>query len=548
MRHKITKIASVILLANLLWAQLAFAQGVPPTTPPPTTPDIWPGLNTKGWNQAQSSKDYCLGEFWQSVNKASQGVFKTVYLPSSWYKDTFGNSQTCIIVLAAAPVPIDAQIRISSQWYTYAAQSFEVAIASSTQGILKQASIDAANQARNERQGASIVSTAVGWALNGILSVIAAILGSVTALAGSIFSSSVGAILKVDTLPNVVNIGWAVVRDICNMFFILGLIVIAIAAILRLEEYDYKHLIGELVLMAILVNFSKVIALTIMNVVNFLAAIFYTNGLGTDILKTIFNVANPVNSLDALFLNGWQAGLVDGIGKVLFMLVGTVVFVALAIMFVIRLVGLYVLIIFSPIAFAARILPATHHFAEEWWSKFIKYLIWAPVALFMIRLTIIVAKTINDQTSSFLSGGVGGNDSAFYTFILCGFLAAALLVAEEAGMVGGEAVVHGVKHVGKELGGAALGLVGRSYTKAVTKRQEQATEEGRTGAAAFWKAAQFANVRVAKEAWEQRSKEKEEEAYLPAVGHAHDTLNRAMPTEWYKEQEPGKWHLGQKTF
>ena len=53
--------------------------------------------------------------------------------------------------------------------------------------------------------------------------------------------------------------GWAVVRDLCNMFFVVVLLIIAFATILRVEAYHYKKLLPRLVIMAVLINFSKTI-------------------------------------------------------------------------------------------------------------------------------------------------------------------------------------------------------------------------------------------------------------------------------------------------
>jgi len=77
----------------------------------------------------------------------------------------------------------------------------------------------------------------------------------------------------------VVTYGWTIVRDLCNMFFILILLVIAFAAILRIESYQWKKTLPKLIIMAVLINFSKtlcglaidfaqVIMLTFLNGVN----------------------------------------------------------------------------------------------------------------------------------------------------------------------------------------------------------------------------------------------------------------------------------------
>ncbi|PIP34883.1 hypothetical protein COX21_00500, partial [Candidatus Falkowbacteria bacterium CG23_combo_of_CG06-09_8_20_14_all_41_10] len=56
-----------------------------------------------------------------------------------------------------------------------------------------------------------------------------------------------------------VQFGWTIVRDVCNMFFILILLIIAFATILRVERYSFKTLLPKLILMAVLINFSKLI-------------------------------------------------------------------------------------------------------------------------------------------------------------------------------------------------------------------------------------------------------------------------------------------------
>ncbi|OGE87995.1 MAG: hypothetical protein A3J07_02090 [Candidatus Doudnabacteria bacterium RIFCSPLOWO2_02_FULL_49_13] len=311
--------------------------------------------------------------------------------------------------------------------------------------------------------GASAGGDFIGWILNMVLSVVASALSILTALAAEVFSYASGAALDISTMPAAVNIGWAIVRDICNMFFIIILIVIALAAILHIESYDYRHLLGHLVIMAILVNFSQVIAVEIMKAVNLLALIFRGNGLD-GVMGAIFSVLD----FKELFSGNvsWQEGLALGLGKIAYAIVGLVVYLALAAMFIIRLVGLYVLIIFSPVAYVARILPATEKYSEEWWSHFVKYLIWAPVAMFMIRLTILVA---NDPRFAI----TGAENTSFKFWILCAFLAASLLVAKEAGMVGGEMIVHGVQGTAtaalKGIGHGMGRFAGRKYNEATGK-------------------------------------------------------------------------------
>ncbi|MFH2104651.1 MAG: hypothetical protein ABII72_00235, partial [Parcubacteria group bacterium] len=65
--------------------------------------------------------------------------------------------------------------------------------------------------------------------------------------------------------PDIINdpvviAGWGITRDVLNMFFVISLLVIAFATILRIETYQYKALLPKLIYAALLVNFSKTIA------------------------------------------------------------------------------------------------------------------------------------------------------------------------------------------------------------------------------------------------------------------------------------------------
>ncbi|OGE80518.1 MAG: hypothetical protein A2660_01490 [Candidatus Doudnabacteria bacterium RIFCSPHIGHO2_01_FULL_45_18] len=403
----------------------------------------------------------------------------------------------------------------------------EETIKNSPQGILISGISNDAARAAQEKIDAAPVSAAIGWLLNGIGDVIAGFLGIIASIAGGIFTTAVDQILKVTDMPKVVDVGWTIIRDICNMFFILIMVVIGLGIILRIKEYqEYGHLIRNLVIMAILVNFSKVIAVTIMNAVNFLAAAFYSGGLGTNVFSFLWTIVNPVNDATAIFQNGWQAGLMTGLGKIVFMAIATVVLVALAGMFIIRLVGLYVLIIFSPIAYVARILPATEKFSEEWWSHFLKYLIWAPVALFMIQLTIMTVNSIDAIP--------GGNDSSFYYFIICAFLAAALLVAEEAGMVGSKAVMGAVEKGAHWAGEKVAGYASRKwndytshkYGEAEARAAAQGKEVGLGTKALFLAANPIAGYK----AWSERAQEKEHIASGYAQATAKEIFGGAIGT------------------
>lgn len=370
-------------------------------------------------------------------------------------------------------------------------------------------------------------SWAVDWLaelLSGIVWIISWVISWLTTFLGGILNfvlyQTAGAGLSI-----IVDRGWRIVRDTMNMFFILALIAIALGTILRLKEYsEYKHLIGKLILMALLINFSKAIAMALIGLSDFVTQAFVNN----DNFSQFYAAGATFTDLDYgqsnIFANIGST-VVQAISAVFFTFYVFAAYAAVTVLFVVRYVGLTVLIILSPAIFALSILPGTEKYAKEISQKFLKYLIWAPIAGFFLFLA---NGLLNFKANS---GNATGN--ATFDFIVIGALFwAAVLVAQEAGMVGGKWVTDKAQGMAHGLSHGAADLFGRWYSSRVREAADKATKEGKTGKAGLLKTIQFLNPKVAAEAWKQRSKHKEEEAYQPAIGAAHDTLNRIMPTEW----------------
>ncbi len=105
----------------------------------------------------------------------------------------------------------------------------------------------------------------IEWAVKGFLYVIGFVSAKLFELLGQLLNLIAGVIngiihyIKFTTDPIVVA-GWTIVRDLTNMFFVLILLIIAFATILRIENYGMKQLLPKLIIAALLINFSLVLA------------------------------------------------------------------------------------------------------------------------------------------------------------------------------------------------------------------------------------------------------------------------------------------------
>ncbi len=236
--------------------------------------------------------------------------------------------------------------------------------------------------------------------INVLFQVILLISNLVLSLAGLLLGWVVGPYFT--TLPytygGVVDIGWPLVRDFINMFFIIALVIIGLSTALRIKEYQAQKALPRLIIIAILINFTPVICGLIVDASNILMNFFLEELAG---FRTFLNfMGMQVSSL-------WQAlrpscffdigCAASALGKTIVMtifgFVAAYIFLLYTFLFIMRYVMIWALVIISPIAFFSNIFPAAqkHLFKsilgwEEWWKAFIEWSLMGVIAGFFLYL------------------------------------------------------------------------------------------------------------------------------------------------------------------
>lgn len=198
-----------------------------------------------------------------------------------------------------------------------------------------------------------------------------------------------------------VKVGWFLVRDVANMFFVVILLVISFGTILGIEQYEWKKTLVKLILAAVFINFSNMIAQLIIDAahvftITFVNAISATAGGN---LIRMFNIDTVYQITGAeKFGEGADLKLETFAASVTVFMLAFIMMVtigAYALVMVARMVVLWVLIILSPLAYIFQVLPQTQKYAQEWWSTFINHVIVAPVMVFFLWLSFA---TLNDKS------------------------------------------------------------------------------------------------------------------------------------------------------
>ena len=283
----------------------------------------------------------------------------------------------------------------------------------------------------------------IGTAINHVLSWIVK--------AGSAFFEGMLSVGFNSATMRVIQDGWEKCRDFANMLFILFMVIIAFATILRIEGYGIKKLLPKVIIIALLINFSMVISLAIVDLTNITANVFMNDVRGKingneqgkisavfadsffgGVTKTYKNcdefktesssLCKDKDFLKAWHVNesiclaaatkGWESCQKTGsftatlaeedmlsfldlflqyTASSIVLIIAAFTFFAGGIMILFRVIAIWMLVIISPLALICYILPSLNSNWKKWWSTFLNWCIFAPVYTFFIWIAIKIA-------------------------------------------------------------------------------------------------------------------------------------------------------------
>jgi hypothetical protein len=281
------------------------------------------------------------------------------------------------------------------------------------------------SKAKIVNYGVGILTAPVFLSVQVILTLLGFIFAGILIVVGLIFDAAIN--LSINNIGPVIsglNGVWVLFRDLVNVFFIFILLYIAIKKILGSSGFDEKKALGNLILNAILVNFSLFIAKFLIDVGNIIAVAFYNQVSGGGSISSMILDNLHIKDLFTLSLAATGTGQADIVIVLLakIFIVGTTIYVFFwgTIIFLGRAVMLIYLVVTSPVAYFGNSIPRLKGLGDNWWKEFTDQVLVAPV--FMIFM-IIISRVL--QIGVFVNAAKNGipdnaaiNVTGYFVFIL----------------------------------------------------------------------------------------------------------------------------------
>jgi hypothetical protein len=226
--------------------------------------------------------------------------------------------------------------------------------------------------------------------------------------ASDLLSKALQSFLTVNPLPigsGTIYDAWNNVRNLANIAFVLAFfaIIFSQATSIGISNYGIKRLLPRLVLVAIATNVSYFLC-------SFLVDAFNILGVGVQSVFAIVNggaegVITP-GSGEGIIFGGSIAALIAfafGTGAIVEVIPFVVAaFLGLVVVFIVLVARqslIILLVVFSPLAFVAALLPGTQQWFSRWMNMFVGMLVMYPAVMALFAA--------GRLASSILSGGGG---------------------------------------------------------------------------------------------------------------------------------------------
>ena len=249
-----------------------------------------------------------------------------------------------------------------------------------------------------------------------------------------------------------IRIGWTILRDVANIGFILGLIYIGLATALRIAGFQTKKAFASILLLALAINFTPVICGIIVDGANILTNFFLEGLVQWETLGRVFSMQTSALG-DALFGPLGIQPILKILMIIAFGLVGGGILILFSILFLIRILAIWILVILSPAAFVAYIFPPTKKWFSAWWNQLLQWSFIGVIGGFFLYLSHWILYLVTEGPNvegaiplpALNAGEVAFGNEVAGVFVACLFMIIGLYATLQTSAMGADRVMNFVK-------------------------------------------------------------------------------------------------------
>ncbi len=199
---------------------------------------------------------------------------------------------------------------------------------------------------------------------------------------------------------------WSSTRNIANILFVVAFLVVIYSLVTGrgVGNYNIKRMLPRFIIGAILVNVSYYICQILIDISNIAGSSIMSlfSGIARSIGTTGMPIAAEVGSDKATVLIDITSSVLGkvGVAWVLFAPLAAIVLsiaitcAIIIVLLIVRKTLIIALILLSPIAFVAYLLPNTEHYFSKWMKVFLQTLLLFPVIALLLGAGQVVSATI----------------------------------------------------------------------------------------------------------------------------------------------------------
>ncbi len=280
--------------------------------------------------------------------------------------------------------------------------------------------------------------------------------------------------------------GLNVTQGLVNIFIILVLLVIVVSIILGVNEYGSKKMLVMLIIIALLVNFAPLLVGVMVDASNIML-FFFLERIEEAIagLKSSMGDIGGKETMDMIEdqESGYGRALM---GAVVFVLMQAFVLFVIAfvlfayiLLFILRYIAIWLLVILSPLAFVSLIHPITKTLWTQWFTQLTQWCLVGITGAFFLYLSLQVNSAI---IGVYTQGDLGNIEEGFAKdmisrifpmFVVAAFFVIGYITALKTSAIGADKAVNfakqsrqrALKYGGAGLvAGAGLGYLGAKKT------------------------------------------------------------------------------------